>query len=689
MERSHRDKARAPLGGKPGRRSRRLPVRPALAFFLLAIGMLTAAAPALAVREVRVGTWSYPPQVALDEESRPEGIFIDIVEAVGARHDWRITYVYGTWEDTLARLGDGAIDLGLGVGQVALRKAEFDLNEEPVVSDWGQIYTRDDGQIETILDLEGKTVVGWRDDRTYRSLQLLARRFGVSARYLATNSIDDNFAMVRDGRADAVVDLRIPGRIYQKKYGLVASPLMFSPITFGFATAKGKNNDLLAQIDAFIHEGKDDPESEYNRIMDRWLGTAPTVRSQIPRYVVAIIGGAAGVAILFVAMSLLLKHQVDRRTEALRSERDMVKRLLETSPVGIAFAAADGRVTLTNARAEDLLGARCDPEQTGDTDPERHATDAEGAPAFAALQAPVAEVLAARQPVRGVMLEVDCADGRHVLLSVDGAPMLSERGELSGALMAFDDVTERERAREELERHREHLEELVQQRTQALEAANEQLESFSYSVSHDLRAPLRALDGFSLALLEDAGEQLDDDGRRHLARIRRASQHMAELIDALLLLSRTERADVELSDVSLSAIAERVVAGLEDGERRVEWRLRTGLSARTDASLAEVVLENLLGNAWKFSADRSPAHIEFGAQDGDGERVYYVRDDGVGFDPIYADKLFQPFERLHATERFEGTGIGLATVRRALTRLGGRCWAEGTPDEGATFFFTL
>ncbi len=678
MKRMQNDEGRARLvvaGGNPCRMPPRLHLRSVLALILLVVGVLTAAAPALAVREVRVGTWSYPPQVALDEEGRPEGIFIDIVEAVGARHDWRIAYVHGTWEDTLARLGDGTIDLGLGVGQVALRTAEFDLNNEPVVSDWGQIYTRDDGRLETILDLEGKTVVGWRDDRTYRSLQRLARTFGVSARYLATNSIDDNFAMVDDGRADAVVDLRIPGRIYQKKYGLVASPLMFSPITFGFATARGRNADLLRQLDAFIHEGKDDPWSEYNQIMDRWLGTAPTVRSQIPGYVAAIIAGVAGVAILFVAMSLLLKHQVNRRTEALRGERDMVKRLLETSPVGIAFAAADGRVTLSNARAEDLLGASCAPGRPGGDTPAWHTSDAEDDP-FAALEAPVAEVLEARQPVHDVMLEVDCRDGRHLLLSVSGAPMFSERGQISGVLTAFDDVTERERAREELERHREHLEELVHQRTRELEAANEQLESFSYSVSHDLRAPLRALDGFSLALLEDSGEQLDDDARRHLDRIRRAPR-----------AGHT----VELTDVSLSAIVERVTAGLEeeDGERRVEWRLETGLSTRTDAFLAEVVLENLLGNAWKFSADRTPAHIEFGARDVDGERVYYVRDDGIGFDPAYADKLFQPFERLHATERFEGTGIGLATVRRAVIRLGGRCWAEGTPDEGATFFFTL
>jgi PAS domain S-box-containing protein len=424
--------------------------------------------------------------------------------------------------------------------------------------------------------------------------------------------------------------------------------------------------------------------------MEKWLGVAPEVRSQVPGYVIAIIAAVAGIAVLFVLMSLLLKYQVDRRTHALRSERDLVKGLVETSPVGIAFAAADGRVTLTNARAEELLGVSSVSGRSDAAASAWRSMDGSGE-AFAALERPVATVLETRLPVYGVELEADRADGRRVLLSVNGAPVFTEDGELSGALTAFEDVTERERAREELETHREHLEDLVHQRTMALEVANEQLESFSYSVSHDLRAPLRALDGFSYALLEDAGDRLDEESKEYLVRIRRASQRMAELIDALLRLSRVGRVEIQVTDVSLSEIAERVAAELADEapERSVEWRIEGGLTARADAALAAVVLENLLGNAWKFSAGRSPAHIAFGATQAGGERVFFVRDDGVGFDEAHAVKLFQPFERLHTADQFAGTGIGLATVRRAIARQGGRCWAQGEPEAGATFFFTL
>jgi light-regulated signal transduction histidine kinase (bacteriophytochrome) len=267
----------------------------------------------------------------------------------------------------------------------------------------------------------------------------------------------------------------------------------------------------------------------------------------------------------------------------------------------------------------------------------------------------------------------------------------SESGELTGALLAIMDVSDRERAREELERYRAHLEDLVGQRTAALEAANEQLESFSYSVSHDLRAPLRALDGFSYALLEDAGDRLDDASRSYLLRIRSASQHMAELIDALLKLSRAARAELELSDVSITEIAERTAAELSatEPERGVEWAIQPGLRARADAALAGVVMENLLSNAWKFSAGRDPAHITVGETETDDGPVFFVRDDGVGFDPAHADKLFRPFERLHTRDEFPGTGIGLATVRRVLARHGGLCWATGSTDEGAVVYFTF
>jgi len=260
-------------------------------------------------------------------------------------------------------------------------------------------------------------------------------------------------------------------------------------------------------------------------------------------------------------------------------------------------------------------------------------------------------------------------------------------------LTVVRDVTEQRRAEAEILRLNAELEQRVAARTAELEAANAELESFAYSVSHDLRAPLRALDGFSKILLDDYGPRLDEEGRSHLDRIRAADQRMGTLIDALLELSRLNRGELQRERLDLSELARRVAAELAETEpaRTVELRIAEGLEARADTRLARALLANLLGNAWKFTARHETARIEVGAAEGDGadEHVFFVRDDGAGFDMAYSDKLFGAFQRLHSTSEFPGLGIGLATVKRIVRRHGGRVWAEGAVEKGATFFFTL
>ncbi|MBI4266907.1 MAG: hypothetical protein HY668_00885 [Chloroflexi bacterium] len=231
----------------------------------------------------------------------------------------------------------------------------------------------------------------------------------------------------------------------------------------------------------------------------------------------------------------------------------------------------------------------------------------------------------------------------------------------------------------------------LQRRTLELEASNRELEAFSYSVSHDLRAPLRVMDGFSQAILEDFGDKLNSEGKEYLQYIRTSSQLMARLIDDLLNLSRITRAELNLQKVNLSEIALEVVKDLQRSQpgRRVEFIIAPGLEAYGDNHLLKLVLENLLGNASKFTARQPTAKIEFGVTRSHGAEAYFVRDNGAGFDMTYAHKLFKPFQRLHRPEDFSGTGIGLASVHRIINRLGGKVWAEGEPDKGAAFYFTL
>jgi len=253
------------------------------------------------------------------------------------------------------------------------------------------------------------------------------------------------------------------------------------------------------------------------------------------------------------------------------------------------------------------------------------------------------------------------------------------------------DIDEAKQAELELARHREHLEELVAARTEALRFANQELEAFSYSASHDLQAPLRSMRGFAEIVLEDYGGRLDEQGRSHLQRIVRAGSRMSRMIEDLLAFSRSARGALHRSEVNLSELAEEIAADLRarDPARRISWRIAPDIVADGDRSLLSSVLANLLGNAWKYSRERELAEIAFEARAQDGGTAYCVRDNGVGFDMQHAEKIFQPFQRLHSQDRFEGSGIGLSTAARIIHRHGGRIWAEARPEGGALFCFTL
>ncbi len=279
---------------------------------------------------------------------------------------------------------------------------------------------------------------------------------------------------------------------------------------------------------------------------------------------------------------------------------------------------------------------------------------------------------------------------RHVQLTI--APVPGDPDRDIARLVQMEDVSERVRAEAAVKSLNRTLESRVAARTRELSEANRELESFAYSVSHDLRAPLRAIEGFSRILGERYGAALDDTARDYLGRVRKATERMAELIDALLTLSRISRSPLKMTELDLSELAGEVAASLADAdpERPVEVRIQPGMRAHGDRALLLTLLDNLMGNAWKFTGDTPDPWIEVGTEiDPDGKQVWLVRDNGAGFDAGYSNKLFRPFQRLHSQDAFPGHGIGLASVKRIIERHGGEISAEGAVGQGATFRFTL
>jgi len=380
-----------------------------------------------------------------------------------------------------------------------------------------------------------------------------------------------------------------------------------------------------------------------------------------------------------------------RIEEALLRERTFSRALLDNLVEGVVACDDQGALVLFNRTLREWQGL--DPAQLPMEAWAGHYDlfQADGTTPMATQAIPLVRAFNG-EVLRGAAMTIRAQEQpvRHLL--ANGAPILDPQGRRLGAVVVMHDITARKATDQLLQQLNESLEERIRQRTALLEAANAELDAFSYSVSHDLRAPLRGIDGFSQALLEECGERLDATGRHYLQRVRAGTRRMGQLIDDLLQLSRVSRSAIHRRPLDLGAMAGPLLEELRqrDPARSLTFAVEPGLLASGDQGLVRSVLENLLGNAWKYSARVPAAHIElFRETQPDGTEAFCVRDNGAGFDMAYAGKLFTAFQRLHSTHDFEGSGIGLAIVQRIIARHGGRVWARGAVDQGASFYFTL
>ena len=385
-----------------------------------------------------------------------------------------------------------------------------------------------------------------------------------------------------------------------------------------------------------------------------------------------------------------LEHRVAERTAELQRTLEEYERadqfrksVMENAVVGLLTLDRRGLMTMANKVFCALVGYSADELYN------RHWSMLTGVEEAQRLTPAVKRIVHEENTIENYEIELIRKDGRTVPVAF-GANPLGVRGEVVGAVVAVMDVTERKQADAQMLRFNAELERRVMERTAELRAANEEMESFTYSVSHDLRAPLRHIDGHVQMLLEESQETLDPEKKRRLQRIGNAALHMAKLIDDLLLFSRMGKTALRATSVDMAALVGRVrtIVSNEAHASKVEWHIGSLPTVKCDEHLMERLWTNLLSNALKYSSSRAVAKVAVEAQRGVNEWVFSVRDNGVGFDMRYADKLFRVFERLHAGE-FTGTGIGLASVQRIVKRHGGRAWAEGKVNEGATFYFSL
>ncbi len=403
---------------------------------------------------------------------------------------------------------------------------------------------------------------------------------------------------------------------------------------------------------------------------------AATRRDVVRTKLAEILGTCISFSILLFAFGRLNQETRRRRESetALRASEKFLDSIIENIPDMIFVKEAkELRFERINRAGEDLLGV--------DRSVLIHKNDFDF---FPPEQARAFQALDHRTLAGGVALDIDeepirTKNGER-WLHTKKVPIVDESGAPKYLLGISEDITERRREAVVLKAAKD-----------AAEAANQELEAFSYAVAHDLRAPLRSVAGFSMALEEDYADKLDKTGLEFLSRMRESARQMAQRIDGLLGLSRLSRGDLVIERLDISRIAEHSAAALREAypERDVEVVVQSGLVADGDARLIASVLDNLLGNAWKFTSKRAGARVEVGASTTDGVRAFFVRDNGAGFEQAYAQRLFGAFQRLHSAVEFEGTGIGLATVQRIVRRHGGRIWAEGEVERGATFYFTL
>ncbi len=659
-----------------------------------------------AEQTLRVGIYTSKPFAFLDKAGQPQGLFVDILNHIGQQEDWDIAYIHGSWNDCQTRLIRGEIDLLANVARTAARAKRWNFTREYVILDWASVFKKTGSEIHTIFDLQGKTVSVLKNAITTTEFKNLLNSFGMTCRLLEKTENRETLRSVHTGEADAAVSLNIYATLLRENFQFERTSIVFAPIKLRFATQKGTHSDILARMDQHLVQLKKEKASVYHRFLDKWLG-AEQEQHVLPSWfwwTLLILLSVTGISVLFMIMlntrvhartaalrsanERLNKEIADRQRteEALRESEERFRQIYEHMRIGVAQVDLQFKVIRANQAYCDMLGYREEDLQgkhlSEFTHPEIVAENLH-------KQTQLAQGAIDHYQMEKMFIH---RDGHTVHGILDANLIRDTAGNPSYFLGSVLDITARKQAEQQIHQLNTELEQHVRDRTAELEAANKELEAFSYSVSHDLRAPLRHIVAFVQLLEKDAADVLNEECTHYLTVISEAGQQMGRLIDALLSFSRMGRVEMKTTRVNMDDLIQNVlkIVQHETEGREIVWKVSPLPGARGDPAMLRLVLTNLITNALKFTREQPQAEIEIGhLPDNADEHIFYIRDNGTGFDMKYVDKLFGLFQRLHSTQEFEGTGLGLANIRRIIHRHGGRTWAEGEVGKGATFYFSF
>ncbi|MCX7680776.1 MAG: ATP-binding protein [Anaerolineae bacterium] len=671
-----------------------------LGTLVLLATLLAPSAAYTASRTVRVGVYQNAPKIFLDENGRAAGLFVELLERIAAEEGWTLVYVPCEWAACLQALADGVIDLMPDVAYSAERDEIYDFHQTPVLESWSRVYASPSSPIREIADLDGKRIAVLRRSIQQTVFAQLMEGFGYQVTLIPTDSPAQAFELAAKGQADGAIASHLFGDYFYRQYGLVKTSFDFSPSQLFYATAAGRNADLLEAIDRHLAEWIPNPGSPYYTTLGHW--TEVESRYRVPPSIFWGLGGVTALLIAAIGTAVVFRHQVKLRTkrleqinEELHQSEQRYQTLARISPVGIFRTDADGATTYVNPKWCEIAGISAE-EALGDGWLKAvHPDDRE------ALRQGWQEASRLRRPSFADYRFMR-ADGTVVWVMGQAVPEVNSDGQVVGYVGTITDITERKQAEDEVRRLNAELEERVAQRTKELSVAMHRAQeadrlksAFLATMSHELRTPLNSIIGFTGVLLQELAGPLNPEQRKQLGMVRDSARHLLALINDVLDISKIEagQLEVERAPFDIRAAIESALRSVSPQAQKKGLTLTAAIASNvgsvvSDRRRVEQILLNLLSNAIKFT-ERGEVRLECRVQNGWLE--ISVHDTGIGIRPEDLGRLFEPFRQLETglNRRHEGTGLGLAICKNLVTLLGGQIRVESEWGKGSTFTFTL